>query len=301
MRILPFLICLFLSLFLAKAQAGETLKVPGGVISIDWQTQGLKVSHAEIIRGVNLAVAAVSHYYGKFPVPELRLEINRDTHNDSIFGREFGGRVIRWYIGKNVTGKEIVNDWTLTHEMFHLGFPSFDDAHDWVTEGMATYLEPIARARLGQLSASFVWSQLLDGLPKGLPQKGDRGLAFTSTWGRTYWGGALFWLSADIEIRRKTQNKKSVDDVILAVWRSGGTDAEEWTMQDLIETGDKAVGFAVLHDLNETLALRPGVVDLASLFKKLGVKQRGVSVEFDDQAPWAEFRRGVIAMLKNKS
>ena len=42
-------------------------------------------------------------------------------------------------------------------------------------------------------------------MPKGLPQAGDQGLDNTGTWGREYWGGAMFCLLADIEIRKATK------------------------------------------------------------------------------------------------
>ena len=41
----------------------------------------------------------------------------------------------------------------LTHEMVHLAFPSVDDKHHWIEEGIATYVEPIARIQAGNLKA----------------------------------------------------------------------------------------------------------------------------------------------------
>ena len=78
-------------------------------------------------------------------------------------------------------------------------------------EGLATYVEPLGRARTGLIAVEQVWSELLDGLPKGLPGAGDRGLDRTPTWGRTYWGGALFWFLADVEIRRRTSGRRGLD------------------------------------------------------------------------------------------
>jgi hypothetical protein len=45
-------------------------------------------------------------------------------------------------------------------------------------------------------------------MPKGLPQAGDQGLDNTDTWGRKYWGGAMFCLMADIEIRRSGRRSR---------------------------------------------------------------------------------------------
>ena len=58
-------------------------------------------------------------------------------------------------------------------------------------------------------------------MPKGLPAAGDRGLDYTPTWGRTYWGGALFCLLADIDIRKRTSNRFGLQDALRAIVAAG--------------------------------------------------------------------------------
>jgi len=65
----------------------------------------------------------------------------------------------------------------------------------------------LGRVRTGGLTAVEVWGDLVRGLPNGLPEAGDRGLDLTPTWSRTYWGGALYWLLADVAIRERTGNR----------------------------------------------------------------------------------------------
>lgn len=43
---------------------------------------------------------------------------------------------------------------------------------------------------------------------QGLPQANDRSLDRTHTWARTYWGGALYCLVADVGIREQTDNRR---------------------------------------------------------------------------------------------
>jgi hypothetical protein len=57
------------------------------------------------------------------------------------------------------------------------------DEHHWMEEGMATYIEPIARAEIGRMSPERVWGDFVRHMPQGLPQAGDQGLDHTSTWG----------------------------------------------------------------------------------------------------------------------
>jgi hypothetical protein len=51
-----------------------------------------------------------------------------------------GGRIsIR--VGNETSLSELASDWMLTHEMVHLAFPSVDEKHHWIEEGIATYVE----------------------------------------------------------------------------------------------------------------------------------------------------------------
>ena len=80
----------------------------------------------------------------------------------------------------------------MVHEMFHLAFPDMDEKYIWLREGLASYLEPFARARVGTIAVDQVWSDLYNGLPQGQPMPGDQGLDNTHNQGRTYWGGSIF-------------------------------------------------------------------------------------------------------------
>ena len=94
--------------------------------------------------------------------------------------------------------------------------------------------------KLDDLTAEQVWGGMVDGMPQGLPAPGDQGLDNTHTWGRTYWGGAIFCLLADIEIRKRTGNAKSLQDALRAINRAGGTIEAHWPLERAIEVGDKA-------------------------------------------------------------
>jgi len=81
-----------------------------------------------------------------------------------------GGRItIR--VGNDTSPSELAADWMLTHEMVHLAFPSVDEKHHWIEEGIATYVEPIARIRAGHLTADQMWLDLVRDMPQGLPQR----------------------------------------------------------------------------------------------------------------------------------
>ena len=210
-------------------------------------------------------------------------------------GTAFGwrGPLITISLGRDATISSLADDWLLTHEMVHLAFPSLAEEHHWLEEGLATYVEPIARARIGILKPERVWRDLIDGLPQGQPESGDRGLDGTPTWGRTYWGGALFCLRADIMIRQRTGNRFGLEDSLRAILAAGGSIDRDWTIDRVIEIGDGAVGVPALRELYEQMGSQPVTVDLEALWRQLGISRRGDTVVFDDKAPSAEVRKAI--------
>jgi predicted metalloprotease with PDZ domain len=130
-------------------------------------------------------------------------------------------------------------------------------------------------------------------MPNGLPEGGDHGLDHTPTWGRTYWGGAMFCLYADVEIRRRTHNQKGLEDAMRAILEKNGNIQTEAELSELLATGDKATGVPVLTELYNAWSAKPVTPDLNSLWKQLGVISTGKTVRFDDDAPLASVRKAI--------
>jgi hypothetical protein len=247
-----------------------------------------------VVAWLTQAAEGIAQYYGRFPsVSPLLLVVPDEGKATDGKTLGHGGGSILFRVGPDVTPALARESWVATHEMIHLNFPSFGFPHSWLEEGIATYAEPIIRARAGVITADRMWHDLLVQGPDGLPKVGDEGLERTHTWGRTYWGGALFCLLADVEIRARTGNARSFDDVLRAVVATGATVAVEWDIAQFLDVGDGATGTDVLHALYARYALAPGVVDLPALWKRLGIGLRGDEVVYDDTAPLADARRAI--------
>jgi hypothetical protein len=132
---------------------------------------------------------------------------------------------------------------------------------------------------------------LFDGMSQGQPVEGDQGLDKTHTWGRTYWGGALFYLVADVEIRRATANRKGLQDALRAIAASGAMIDTERPLLDVLRTGDQATGVTVLEDLSNDSTNKPIAVDLHQLWSELGIHRDAGGITFDQTAPLADIRR----------
>jgi len=252
----------------------------------------------EVIRDwIRRDAEMVAGYLGGFPVPSLEVTVvSRPGRGGVVFGTHDDGQWIRVWLGRTTTQASLDGDWVLIHEMLHAAFPDLDADHKWMQEGLSTYLEPIVRARQGELTEQRVWAFWAEKMEYGRPRAGDRGLDHTHTWGRTYWGGALFWLMADVELRRETDNRQSLGDAVRGVLKAGGNGREYWSTDRVASVCDEVTGTEVISRLYAAMAEAPGDVELGALWRRLGVILRDDgSVDFDDEAPDAHIRRAITA------
>ncbi len=283
------------SFVLAKDEMTSSLVIGNARIDIMIEGGTLRMPAKDLLLWVKSAAESVTAYYGRFPVPQVLIRValfeGRGVRNGMTFGDRGGRITIR--LGNETVPAELASDWMLTHEMVHLAFPSVDQKHHWIEEGIATYVEPIARIQAGHLAAEQMWFELVRDMPQGLPQVGDHGLDHTHTWGRTYWGGALFCLLADVEIRRQTNNSKGLEHALRGILDAGGDIRREWNLEDALRTADRAVGVNVLQPLYTRMKDMPVDVDLDSLWTQLGIQPDGSSVRFDDRATLAAIRKAI--------
>src|ERR1700693_2518336 len=235
----------------SPVMSGFRMTIGGSVIDVNF-APGVLETPLAIRHWIATSACAVTTYYARFPVKHLNLLIVPvEGQRGMLSGRTQGqgGPSTTVFVGQFATEEDLKGDWVMTHEMVHLAFPSVPREHHWIEEGIATYVEPIARSQVGDLSPETVWRELVDGLPKGLPASGDRGLDNTHTWGRTYWGGALFCLVADVEIHRRTNNRYGLQDALRGIVRAGGNMEHDWPLVRALKVGDDAVGVPVLTEL----------------------------------------------------
>ena len=282
---------------LAIGQDNARLQIGGATIDITLDPAPSADLRKLIVDWIATAAQAVTTYYLKFPVSHVAIAVNIRDGEGVHAGRAFGWEHahISISVGRQTTAADFVDDWTITHEMVHLAFPSVPESHHWIEEGLATYVEPIARARAGDLLPTKVWGDMFDAMAQGLPQPGDRGLDFTHTWGRTYWGGALYCLLADIEIRKRTGNRLGLEDAMRGILKSGGSIEVEWPLARALRVADQAIEVPVLEELYDQMKAKPVTPDLPQIWKQLGVDRQGGIVVLDDSAPLAPIRQAITA------
>jgi hypothetical protein len=278
------------------------IQIGGARLQIEFKGPTPDLPKGAIEEHIRSAAQAVSVFYGHFPVSSVRIVILVSPRQHGMLQGTTWGSVdgfpalTRLRIGQHTTEQELRGDWIATHELVHMSLASLPDAQHWLEEGIATYVEPIARVQVGQLTPERIWGDMVAGMHNGEPEAGDRGLNRTHTWGRTYWGGALFCLEADVEIRKQTGNTRGLQDALRAIVDHGGTIDKDWPVTRILSIGDQATGTSVLQNLYAKWSEAPVEVDLPHLWSELGVRVEGGKIVLNDTAPLANVRTGITAV-----
>jgi len=274
-----------------------TIQVGKALLKVGFAPGELALPRQAILDWIERSAKAVNVYYGRFPVDQARILIVPAEGRGVTGGQAFGyrGAAIRLMVGSRSTEDDLVRDWKAVHEMVHLALPDVDQQHLWLAEGLAVYVESIARVQSGDLTDAKIWGEFARDMQKGLPETGDRGLDFTHTWGRTYWGGAIFCLEADVEIRKRTLNRFGLQDALRGILAAGGNHEQDWPIARILSVADAATGTSVMAELYAKLRDRPNADNLDALWRQLGVSASGGRAEFDSTAPLAKIREAITA------
>lgn len=278
------------------APGSEVIQFAGGSILVEFNDAEFTLSRAELIEWVRASALATTAYFGRFPVPYVRLVVEPTRGAEVTMGRAVGRPEPRIVVtmGRRTTAAELAEESLLVHEMVHLAVPDHDIRYLWLHEGIATYVENIARAQAGLTPAHAVWAELMRELPVGLPEpRQSGGLDDTPSDGRRYWGGALFCLLADIEIRKATGNRLGLQDALRALQRQGGNLSRTWSLERTLDVADRGTGTTALRMLYKTMGSRPHAPDLNQLWRDLGVRVDRGRIVLDDAAPLAAIRRAI--------
>lgn len=272
----------------------ERLDLPGGAVEIAHSPGPMALDGAGLRQAVGDAASAVAAYYGRAPVGHTLVVALPGGQRAGIeFGRVRGGggATVMLRFGSEARAADLRREWVLVHELIHVGGP-FVIRGFWLTEGMATYAEPIIRARAGWRSAEDLWMEFATDMPRGLDGLTRDGLDFVAR-RNLYWGGALFMLLADLDIREKTRNRASLETCFRAVLAAGGDATSRWSKERFYQVCDAGAGTDTMKRLAAEYVEKPGSLDLGALWRDLGVILEEGRLRLDDAAPRAHLRRAI--------
>ena len=170
---------------------------------------------------------ALRTVYGEWPKDKFNITIQSSNSDRSPvpWGQVTRGEsdTVLLVINPEADLEEITSDWTAFHELSHLLIPYRGYGDMWFSEGLATYYQNIIQARTGLLSETELWDKLASGFERGRKQDRLSHLDLTEisdnmrkyrNFMRVHWSGVHYWLSADIQLRQRSQNKITLDSVL---------------------------------------------------------------------------------------
>ncbi len=250
---------------------------------------------ADLFDWVERTAEAESNYWQGFTAKQALVGLVPVTNRRGVgYGRTVpgGGVTVMVEVGTDVDRRRLFGDWVLTHELIHTGMPFIRGRGTWFMEGAATYVEPIIRARAGWKTEEEVWREWVDNMPKGV-QAFSIGLANASGQ-QNYWGGATFMLLADLGFRRATNGAKGLEDCLGGVLWSGLDGSQRATLAEYAALCDRATGTSVMSGLLDRHFNKAEPVDLAALWRELGVAVVAGRIVLDDAAPAAQWRKLIV-------
>lgn len=252
-------------------------------------------ARADLFDWVERTAQAQSNYWQGFTARQALLGLVPVTPRRGVgYGRSVpgGGVTVMVEVGTDVDRRRLFDDWVLTHELIHTGMPFIRRGGTWFMEGAATYVEPIIRARAGWKTEEEVWREWVDNMPKGV--RAFSGSMANARGQENYWGGATFMLLADVGLRRATNGTKGLEDCLAGVLWSGLDGARRATVAEYAAACDRVTGTTAMSGLVERHFNNAEPVDLAALWKDLGISLVAGRIALDDSAPSARWRRLIV-------
>lgn len=251
--------------------------------------------------------AQITLAYGRFPNPSPQvvvLPVGRSGWNRNsavLFGRVLrdGGESVELFINEHRPIEEFYADWTATHEFSHLMLPYVTNRQRWISEGFAQYYQNVLMARAGTYSPQMAWQKLYEGFERGRQSRPELSPNEASSRGvgratmKIYWSGAVLALIADVELRRRSDGRESLDDVLDRLQACCLPSARVWNGRELFEKLDTLVDEPLFLRLYEAYADEQGFPDFMPTLDRLGVRIERGTVSFSNDAEFADLRKAI--------
>ncbi|RKH69234.1 hypothetical protein D7X55_27980 [Corallococcus sp. AB049A] len=211
-----------------------------------------------------------------FPYPRITVRVvpipGKSTPGDFGMTQWSSPPSISILVGQDATAASFSRDWVAIHELLHLTHPPLVPREAWLTEGLATYYTELARVRSGRQTSQQAWQELANGFARGQAAARSRPMkevvAEEGNYMGIYWTGALFALHLDVELRRVTNGRARLDDVLELLATRGPTA----TLKSFGEAVDTVAGQPLFDALLARHLPKPAFAELKPLLEDLGVK-----------------------------
>ncbi len=242
---------------------------------------------------------------GRYPRRRLLVGIEpvRPSGDPVPFGSAWsgGGPHAFLQVAGNCKDADFSDDWTATHELLHAALPHIKIEDAWCGEGFVTYYQEVLRARAGMQSPQAAWQAIHEGFGRGRRWDGAASVADDSlhmherhAYYRVYWAGAAIALRLDVEARRASGGRVSLDDAMRALLAHPAAGRRSITGREVVAELDRRVPGAGLAALADALLSSSAFPDVAGTYRDLGLAVEGDRVALT-AAPLAAIRDAIMA------
>ncbi|HSE13394.1 MAG TPA: hypothetical protein VLB69_12230 [Rudaea sp.] len=297
--------------------AETRIELPGGVLRVATLVNGDERQRVRLVGWLGTVGQALLSAYGRLPLADVQIWLV-SVENFSYAGRFaaflYPGAVLD---GESARGqgnglqldvdprrpdREFNGDWTAVHELSHLLHPYLGDRGSWLGEGLATYYQNVLRARAGLLTSTQAWERLAAGFQRSQAgsyretlEAAAADMSHSHAYLRVYWSGAAYWLAVDMDLRRTSGGKRTLDTA-LSRFRDCCLPAyHEWRPEDFVAKLDALLGVRIFSKRYREFAGMKRFPDWQASFARLGVRAVGDTVAFDARAPQAAIRQAIMA------
>ena len=255
---------------------------------------GPSPDEASTERWLTTAIVAAGSVGDALPALRLHFVITPVAGSDRPvpFGmvRRGGGPSVLLLPSSTAPVEELEGDWVAIHELSHLWLPRLRDEDRWLSEGIATYLQEVLRARCGLQSADEAWARIHAGMSRGRRSGTNRTLSResremgrTGAYHRVYWSGTAFALEADIKLRQMSDGSMSLLDALALARQKRGDIRRSMAADDLLAEIDEAAGSDFLVGLGQHYATISVFPDTPMLDAEDLAQLRGEIMEVDSR------------------
>lgn len=228
---------------------------------------------AEIVDWLTEAASAVAGLYGHFPIDNVQIiVVESGKSREAVPWAEVqraGNPSIHYFVDASRPINEFKADWTGVHELSHLLIPRVDYNDRWISEGLATYYQNVAKAQAGLLSTKQAWQKLQSGFAKG--RRGMRtNLRDSTSTKHVYWGGTAIFLLADLKLQA-LPTPQSLDQVLAKLYQCCLPSNELWSAVRFMQTLDELSDTTIFSELLSEQAKAPHFPISLENEKQIGV------------------------------
>lgn len=283
--------------------ASEEFEVGGARFTLAVTDGPAQVDIARVRRWLVRGAETVSGVIGRFPVERVQVLVV-PVHDagepvpDAVTARG-GGPAIHAKLHARASDAALARDWVIVHELAHFLLPFVDRQDAWLSEGLASYYQHVLRARSGVLTPEAGWRALLAGLARGDRDtrqhltlrdatRAPRGNSM-----RIYWSGAALALHADVELRRLSGGRQSLDTVLARFIACCREPDRTWRAADLLAELDRLSGTPVFSTWQAEHLHSRFFPNLRPLLAELGLREQAGRLRLEP-APLAGVRDAIM-------